>query len=70
LRGDPLEGGPSLAILGAYSLEQFVHLMRTGQPIGGRKLNENMNWVANAPFTNEELTGLYQFLRTHHGFEP
>jgi cytochrome c553 len=69
-RGDPLEGGPSLAILGAYSLEQFVHLMRTAQPIGGRRLNGSMNWVANAPFTNEELTGLYQFLRTHHGFEP
>ena len=69
-RGDPLEGGPSLAIIGAYSLEQFVHLMRTAQPIGGRRLDEKMSWVANAPFTNEELTGLYQFLRTHHGFEP
>jgi cytochrome c553 len=69
-RGEPLEGGPSLAVLGAYSLEQFVHLMRTAQPMGGRRLNENMTWVANAPFTNDELTGLYQFLRSHHGFEP
>lgn len=68
--GNELEGAPSLAIVGAYSREQFVHLMRTAQPIGGRELNENMRWVANAPFKQEEITGLYHFLRTHHGFRP
>jgi cytochrome c553 len=68
--GNALERAPSLAILGAYSLEQFMHLMRTAQPIGGRRLNENMTWVVNAPFTDEEIAGLYEFLRTHHGFKP
>lgn len=68
--GNVLERAPSLAILAAYSLEQFTRLMRTAQPIGGRKLDENMDWVAKAPFTDEEITGLYQFLRTHHGLKP
>jgi len=68
--GNPLERAPSLAIVAMYSLEQFTHLMRTAQPIGGRKLDENMNWVANAPFTDEEVTGLYQFLRTNQAFKP
>jgi len=26
-----------------YSLEQFRHLMRTAQPVGGRKLDEKMD---------------------------
>lgn len=69
-RGNHLEGAPSLAILGAYTPEQFLHLMRTAQPLGGRELNENMRWVADAPFRDEEIAGLYQFLRTHHGFQP
>jgi cytochrome c553 len=69
-RGDPLERGPSLAIIGAYSREQFLHLIRTAQPIGGRRLNENMQWVADAPFTDEEVGGIYEFLRVHHGFQP
>jgi cytochrome c553 len=68
--GDVLERAPSLAIIGAYSLAQFEHLMRTAQPVGDRKLDENMRWVADAPFTDEEVTGLYQYLRTHHGFKP
>jgi cytochrome c553 len=68
--GNSLEQAPSLAILAAYSEEQFEHLMRTGTPPGGRKLNDAMGWVADAPFTDEEIGGLYQFLRTHHGLEP
>jgi cytochrome c553 len=69
-RGNDLEGAPSLAIIGAYSEKQFLELMRTARPIGGRELNENMTWVANAPFTDAEIAGLYQFLRTFHGFRP
>lgn len=68
--GNELEGAPSLAIIGIYSPEQFVQLIRTARPIGGRELNENMRWVADAPFKDEEITGIYQFLRTHHGFAP
>lgn len=57
--GNPLERAPSLAIVATYSLEQFTHLMRTAQPVGGRKLDKNMDWVAGAPFTAEEITGIY-----------
>ncbi len=68
--GDPLERAPSLAILAAYSLDQFTHLIRTAEPVGGRQLDENMDWVADAPFTDEEVKGLYEFLRSHHGLKP
>lgn len=67
--GNVLERAPSLAILGLYSLDQFMHLMRTAQPIGDRKLDKNMAWVAGAPFTDEEVSGLYEFLRAHHGMK-
>jgi cytochrome c553 len=68
--GNKLERAPSLAIIGRYSLQQFTHLMRTAQPIGRRKLDDNMNWVSSAPFTDYEVSGLYQFLRQYHGFAP
>jgi hypothetical protein len=34
------------------------------------RLHVDMEWVANAPFTDDEVSGLYQFLRAQHGFEP
>jgi cytochrome c553 len=69
-KGNALERAPSLAILSSYSREQFHRLIRTAEPIGGRLLDENMRWVADAPFTDQEIVGLYQFLRTHHGLTP
>lgn len=68
--GNPLERAPSLAILAMYSAEQFKHLMRTAKPVSGRTLDDAMSWVANAPFTDEEIAGLYQFLRMQHGLKP
>lgn len=68
--GNALERAPSLAILATYSLEDFKHLMRTAKPVGGRKLDEAMDWVADAPFTDDEVAGLYQFLRSRHGVNP
>lgn len=68
--GNALERAPSLAILAAYSLENFTLLMRSAKPIGGRRLDEAMDWVADAPFTDYEVAGLYEFLRTHHGIKP
>jgi cytochrome c553 len=68
--GNALEHAPSLAILALYSLDQFRHLMRTAEPVGDRKLVEDMAWVVNAPFTDGEVTDLFVFLRTHHGFTP
>lgn len=68
--GNLLERAPSLAILVAYSAEEFTHLMRTAEGIGGRKLDDNMSWVADAPFTDEEIRGLYEFLRVQQGLNP
>lgn len=68
--GSTLEGAPTLAIIGAYSPEQFRHLMRTAEPVGKRLLKADMRWVADAPFKDDEITGLYLFLRQHHGFPP
>ena len=65
-RGDPLEGGPSLAILAIYRLDQFRHLLRTGKPIGGRDIPK-MTWVQHVDFTDREVADLYRFLREHHG---
>lgn len=67
-RGNDLERAPSLAIIGAYSEEEFRHLMRTAEPLGGRALDPNMRWVADAPFTDAEIGGIYRFLRGYHGF--
>lgn len=65
-RGNALEGGPSLAILAIYRLEQFRHLLRTGKPIDGRDLPA-MNWMPDVGFTDQEIADLYDFLREHHG---
>lgn len=64
--GNELEHAPSLALIAMYSPEQFRHFMRTGKPIGGRDI-PNMNWVAQTPFSDFEIDGMYEFLRNHHG---
>jgi cytochrome c553 len=64
--GNDLEHAPSLARIAMYSLEQFRQFMRTGKPIGGRDV-PNMRWVADAPFSDAEIDGMYEFLRAHHG---
>jgi hypothetical protein len=66
-----LEGGPSLAILAAYPPAQFQHLLRTGEPVGGRDLGI-MSQVAREAlylFTDDEIADLYTFLRTYHGLD-
>lgn len=69
-QGNELERAPSLAIIGAYSEEQFQHLIRRAESPGGRALDPNMRWVADAPFTDAEIGDLYRFLSSHHGFAP
>lgn len=64
--GNELEQAPSLAILAAYSLEQFRTFMRTGKALGGRDI-PSMRWVAETPFSDTEIDGMYEFLRGHHG---
>ncbi len=71
-QGNELEGGPSLVLVAQYDLEQFKHLLRTGEPIGGRDLGI-MSWVARnafVRFTDEELADIYVFLREHFRLAP
>jgi mono/diheme cytochrome c family protein len=65
LEGDSANGVPSLRIVGGYSTEDFAKLMRTGVPLGGRKL-DLMEEVALGRFvhlTDEEVAALYTYLR-------
>lgn len=64
-RGNALEGGPSLVIVGRYEPAQFRHLLRTGKPIGGRDI-PLMGWMADVSFTDQEIADLYTFLREYH----
>lgn len=67
--GNELEGGmggaPSLAIVGAYSMDDFTRLLRTGLAIGDREL-PMMSGVARgrfSHFTDSEMRALFVFLR-------
>lgn len=65
LEGAPATGIPGLGVIAAYSLDDFVKLMRTGKPIGDRKL-ELMEEVALgrfAHFSEEEIDALYAYLQ-------
>lgn len=56
---------PNLDIVGAYNAQQFVTLMRTGEPVGGRELRM-MSGVARGRFvhfTDSEVTDLYVYLK-------
>jgi cytochrome c553 len=67
--GNRLEKAPSLAIVTAYTREQFRDLLRTGVPISGRDLGI-MSWVSREAFslfTDNEIDDLYTFLTDTHG---
>lgn len=69
LQGDEYEGSPSLSIVAGYSLEQFRHLLQTGQPLDGRDLGI-MSWTARNAFTyftDQEIVDLYAYLRANPG---
>ena len=55
---------PDLRIAGAYSLDQFTHLIRTGEGLGGRKLNTMGAWAKKAlsQFNDMEIAALYSYL--------
>ena len=67
LRGSSVpEESPDLRVVAAYSPEAFTQLMRTGVPIGGRKLGM-MGAVARdnlASLTDAEIAALYAYLHT------
>ncbi len=69
LRGDTAFDMPDLVVAQAYPLEDFRHLMRTGEALGGREL-ALMTQVAQerfSHFTDEEVEALHGFLRTLAG---
>ena len=71
--GDPIDGGPSLRIVGAYDLPAFRHLLRTGEPVGGPRDIGIMGEVARdafALFRDDEIDDLYVFLRARAGLPP
>jgi cytochrome c553 len=64
LRGSPDGSTPSLAMVAAYSRDDFELLMRTGKPLGDREL-QLMADVARfrfVRFTDEEITALHGYL--------
>lgn len=61
--GDPLEGGPSLAVLSIYDESEFANLMKTGVSQAGVPV-EPMSWLPNAEFTDRDIADLYEFLTT------
>ncbi len=69
--GDDLRGGaddfaPSLAIVAAYSLDDFRRLMRTGEPVGGRELDLMARVALSrfAYFSDSEIDDLHAYLTT------
>ncbi|HEU4427503.1 MAG TPA: hypothetical protein VFT98_02020 [Myxococcota bacterium] len=67
-RGSALEASPPLAIVAAYSRDQFRRLLRTARAADGRELSP-MGWVRDVDFTEQEIDDLYVFLRGHHGLD-
>jgi mono/diheme cytochrome c family protein len=68
LRGDPGLPSPNLAVVAAYSPEDFERLMRTGVAIGGREL-DLMRRAATERFvqlTEREVQALYGYLQSLH----
>lgn len=68
-QGMDIEGSPSLRIVAAYDLEQFKHLLRTGEPMDKRDLGE-MSTAAREDFvmlTDAEIADLYAFFRGAFG---
>lgn len=67
LRGnDPFGGAaPDLIVVGAYGRDQFVKLMRTAVPVGGRALKPMMAGAVKKRFvhwSDQEVGDLYAFL--------
>ena len=60
-QGDTLEGGPSLANLALYDADEFSVFMKTSQSQSGRFI-EQMNWLPEIGFTDQDISDLYQFL--------
>lgn len=63
-QADPARPVPDLLVAGACSREQFRHLLRTGEPIGGRRLGL-MAEAARGRFVHlagREVDAIYDYL--------
>jgi len=66
--GPDLKGGgggnPDLIVAGTYSADQFTHLLRTGEPTGGRKLDLMKKVSINrfSKLTDAEVAAIYDYL--------
>ena len=70
LEGDRVNRSPDLAVVGAYSHDDFMRLMTSGVGVGGRTLDPMMTYAARGRFshlTPAEREALYAFLRARAG---
>ncbi len=66
LQGDEFMNSPDLTVVRGYTIEQFRHLMRTGEPVSRRDLGI-MSTVARRAFVHfkpTEVEDLYQYITT------
>jgi hypothetical protein len=66
LRGSEAATAPNLALVVAYTLEDFKRLMREGVPIGDRELGLMKDVAIGrfSHFTDEEIEALHSYLVT------
>ena len=55
---------PGLSHVSGWSRDDFVKAVRTGIAPGNRQLTDWMPWKAYAAFTDEEMTALYEYVKT------
>jgi cytochrome c553 len=67
LEGNPAATTPNLVIVHAYTNEQFIHLLKTGEGALGKKNLGLMSIVAKDHFSymnEKEMNAIYSFLKT------
>jgi len=66
-------GTPDLIVAAAYSREDFYRLIRTGEPVGERKIDYHMVDASKYRYTefrNDEVEALYAYFRSLAGLPP
>jgi len=66
-------GTPDLIVAAAYSRKDFYRLIRTGEPVGDRKIDYHMVDASKYRYTefrNDEVEALYAYFRSLAGLPP
>lgn len=66
-------GSPDLIVAAAYSREDFYRLIRTGEPVGERKIDYHMVDASKYRYTefrDDEVEALYAYFRSLAGLPP